>query len=115
MVQLALLSTYIWDQSYFVVQQMWNLMTRKLAIPWKTEGLVVSWRNVYHCCQTKRFPFKKGKSTIIAEKKQFLLILGHAITVHKSQGSTLDYMQGDLYWSTCKNTAIGKEYQQSIS
>ena len=50
-----------------------------------------------HCCQTKRFPFKKGKSTIIAEKKQFLLILGHAITVHKSQGSILDYMQGDLY------------------
>ena len=46
--------------------------------------------------RAKRFPLKKGKSTVIAERKQFLLILGHAITVHKSQGSTLAYMQGDL-------------------
>ena len=44
----------------------------------------------------KKFPSKKGKSTVIAERKQFSLILGHAITVHKSQGSTLVYMQGDL-------------------
>ena len=33
---------------------------------------------------TKRFPLKKEKSTVIAERKQFQLILGHAITVHKS-------------------------------
>ena len=33
----------------------------------------------------KRFPLKKGKSTVIAERKQFPLILGHAITLHKSQ------------------------------
>ena len=46
--------------------------------------------------RAKRFPLKKGKSTVIAERKQYLLILGHAITVHKSQGSTLTYMQGDL-------------------
>ena len=32
--------------------------------------------------RTKRFPLKKGKSTVIAERKQFLLILDHAITVH---------------------------------
>ena len=46
--------------------------------------------------RAKRFPLKKGKSTVIAERKQFLLILGHAITDHKSQESTLAYMQGDL-------------------
>ena len=39
---------------------------------------------------TKRFPFKKGKTTVMVERKQFPAILGHAITVHKSQGSTLD-------------------------
>ena len=51
--------------------------------------------------RSKKFPLKKGKSTVIAERKQFPLILGHAITVHKSQGSTLTYMQGNLksiYW-----------------
>ena len=41
--------------------------------------------------RAKRLPLKKGKSTVIAERKQFLLILGHTITVHKSQGSTLAY------------------------
>ena len=46
--------------------------------------------------KTKRFPLKKGKNTVITERKQFLLIRGHAVTVHKSQGSTLAYMQGDL-------------------
>ena len=46
--------------------------------------------------RTKRFPLRKGKSTVIAERKQFPLILDHVITVHKSQGSTLAYMQGDL-------------------
>ena len=46
--------------------------------------------------RAKRFALKKGKSTIITERKQFLLTLRHAITVHKSQRSTLAYMQGDL-------------------
>ena len=45
--------------------------------------------------RSKKFPLKKGKSTVIAERKQFPLILGHAITVHKSQGSTLTCMQGE--------------------
>ena len=40
--------------------------------------------------RAKRFALKKGKSTVIAERKQFLLILRHAITVDKSQGSTLN-------------------------
>ena len=65
--------------------------------------------------RTKRFPLKKGKSTVITERKQFLLILDHAITVHKSQGSTVAYMQGDLNRSTVKKTATGKNYQQPIS
>ena len=33
-------------------------------------------------------------------------------TVHKSQGNTLAYMQGDLNQSTGKKTATGKNYQQ---
>ena len=65
--------------------------------------------------RAKSFPLKKGKSTVVAERKQFPLILGHAITVHKSQGSTLAYMQGDLNRSTGKKTATGKNYQQPIS
>ena len=51
----------------------------------------------------------------MAETKKFPLILGYAITVHKSQGSTLAYMQGDLNRSTDKKTATRKNYQQSIS
>ena len=39
--------------------------------------------------RAKRFPLKKGKSNVIAERKQFLLILSFAITIHKSQGRTL--------------------------
>ena len=62
-----------------------------------------------------RFPLKKGKSTVIAERKQFPLILGHAITVLKSQGSTLAYMHADLNRSTGKKTAMGKNYQQPLS
>ena len=65
--------------------------------------------------RAKKSPLKKGKSTVIAERRQFLLILGHAITVHKSQGSTLAYMQGDLNQSTGKKAATGKSYQQPIS
>ena len=42
--------------------------------------------------RTKRFPLKKGNSTVIA----ISVILGHVITVHKYQGSTLAYMQVDL-------------------
>ena len=34
--------------------------------------------------RAKRFPFKKGKRTVIAERKQFPLIFRNAITVHKS-------------------------------
>ena len=66
-------------------------------------------------CQNKEISFKKDKITVIAERKQFPLILGHAITVHEFQGSTLNYMKGDLSRSTGKKTATGKTYQQLIS
>lgn len=37
----------------------------------------------------KKFPSKKIKSTVISERKQFLLILGLVITVHKSEKEVL--------------------------
>ena len=45
---------------------------------------------------TNKFPFKRGKSLIVAERKQFPSILAHAFMIHKSQGSTIDYMTGNL-------------------
>ena len=39
--------------------------------------------------RTKSYQLKKGKSNVIAERKQFLWIIDHAITVHKLEGSTL--------------------------
>ena len=65
--------------------------------------------------RTKKFPFKKDKITIIAERKQFPLILSHVITVHNSQGSTLNYMKGDLGQPTGKKTVTGKTNQRPIS
>ena len=65
--------------------------------------------------RAKRFPLKKRKSTDNAERKKFPLILGSAITVHKSQGSTMAYMYGDLNQSTDKKTATEKNCQQRIS
>ena len=44
------------------------------------------------------------------QRKQYPGILGHAITVHKSQGSTLAYMKGDLDRKSQKITKLGKEY-----
>ena len=63
---------------------------------------------------SKSFPFTKGKTTITAQRKQFPAILGHAITVHKSQGSTLEYMKGDLDRTTGKQSQTGKEYKVPI-
>ena len=65
--------------------------------------------------RTNKFALKKGKITVIAERKQFPLVLGHAITAHKSQGSTLNYMKTDLSRSTGKKIATSKTYQQPIN
>ena len=58
--------------------------------------------------EQKGFIFK-GKNTVIAERKQFQLMLDYVITVHKS------YMQGDLNQSTGDKTATRKNYKQPIS
>ena len=62
----------------------------------------------------KTFPFKIGKSEVTVQRKQYPGILGHAITIHKSQGSTLDYMYGDLNCSTGKTSRLGKEYKVPV-
>ena len=63
---------------------------------------------------TKAFPFTTNNTTINVQRKQFPAILGHAITVHKSQGSTLEYMKGDLNQSTDKYSRSGEEYKAPI-
>ena len=62
----------------------------------------------------KTFPFSKGNSLVTVQRKQYPGILGHAITVHKSQGSTLTYMKGDLDRRTEKRSTLGKQYQAPI-
>ena len=73
------------------------------------------WNELKECvpitARTKKFHLKKGKITIIAERRQLPLILGRVITVYKSQGRALNYMKGDLSQYTGKKTATGKTYQ----
>ena len=52
-----------------------------------------------HCVpisvQTKTFPVAK-KDNVRIERKQFPLVTAHALTIHKAQGSTMEYMTGDM-------------------
>ena len=73
MVQLAQLSTWIEDQSHFLVQYIWNLMTLKLAIPWKIECFVVSWKNVYQLLPEQRgFLWRKENVPSLLKENYFV-------------------------------------------
>ena len=69
-------------------------MTLKLAIPRRLRRELKKF--VQFIARARSFLSKKGRSSVIAERKQFLSILGHAVAVYKFQGTTLTYMQGDL-------------------
>ena len=52
--------------------------------------------------------YSKSNRMIHAERKQFPGIFAHAITVHKSQGSTFEYMMGDMNRTSDKITSKEK-------
>ena len=54
------------------------------------------------------FSYTKGKTVLTVQRKQFPGILCHAMTIHKSQGSTLEYMRGDLDRISYKKKLSGK-------
>ena len=45
--------------------------------------------------KTNAFPLAK-KDNVRVERKQFPLVTAHALTIHKAQGSTMEYMTGDM-------------------
>ena len=46
---------------------------------------------------TKEYKVSKGKNTTLkGEREQFPLTPAHAMTIHKSQGSSIEYMTGDM-------------------
>ena len=53
---------------------------------------------------TKSFPYTRGKTTVTVQRRQYPGVIAHAITIHKSQGSTLEYMIGNLNRTTSKSS-----------
>ena len=45
--------------------------------------------------RTNKFPLARSNNVWV-ERKQFPLVTAHALTIHKSQGSTMQYMTGDM-------------------
>ena len=62
-------------------------------------------------CMYQLLPQQRG---FHYSKAKVLLLLRNVITVHKTQGSALDYMQGDLNQFIGKKTTTRKDYQQPI-
>ena len=54
---------------------------------------------------SKRFLYERRRD-IWVERKQFPLVLCHALTIHKSQGSTYEYMTGDMDRTTKSGKGI---------
>ena len=52
--------------------------------------------------ETKSFPYIYRKKTVCMERKQYLLVIAYAITIHKSQGSTLEFIVSNLNCATGK-------------
>ena len=44
--------------------------------------------------QRNTFPLAK-KDNVRVERKKFSLVTGHALTIHKVQGTTMEYITGD--------------------
>ena len=90
-------------------------MTQKLAVPWKVEGFVLSWKNASPFPPEQRDFLLKWLEYCYCWKKTISgNIHEHVITVYKSQGSNVGYMQHDLIWSIAKKTPKEKDYQQPI-
>ena len=53
--------------------------------------------------KTNSFPLAK-KDNVRVERKQFPLVTAHALTIHKAQGSTMEYMTGDMDRTTKTGT-----------
>ena len=49
--------------------------------------------------QANTFPYMK-KGNVRVERKRFPLVTAHALTIHKAQGSTIEYMTGDMNRTT---------------
>lgn len=72
-------------------------MTQKQATPWKIEGLVMSWRIA---CQLLPEQTERQKYSYCWNKVNSSL-LGHAITVYKSQESSVQARKvlEDFFWT----------------
>ena len=55
---------------------------------------------------TRTFHYSHKNKTVTVQLKQFPPKLGHSITMHSSQGSTLEYIEGDLDCTSTNGNAV---------